>query len=76
MDIREMVVSMAERSMACTVFGCLNIGISGLHPAWGMDVCPRISVLCCPVLVEALRWADPPSKESNQMSLYVDREAH
>jgi hypothetical protein len=32
----------------------------------GMDVCPRISVLCCPVLVEALRWADPPSKESYQ----------
>jgi len=21
-------------------------------------------VLCCPVEVEALRWADPPSKES------------
>jgi hypothetical protein len=31
-----------------------------------MDVCPRFSVLCCPV--EALRRADPPSKESYQMS--------
>jgi hypothetical protein len=39
-----------------------------------MDVCPRVSVLCCPVSVEALRWTDPP--ESYQMSLYVDREAH
>jgi hypothetical protein len=31
-----------------------------------MDVCPHVSVLCCPVSVEALRRAD----------LYVDREAH
>jgi hypothetical protein len=28
-----------------------------------MDVCPRTSVLCCPVSVEALRRADPPAKE-------------
>jgi hypothetical protein len=41
-----------------------------------MDVCPRVSVLCCPVSVEALRRADPPAKESYQLSLYVDREAH
>jgi hypothetical protein len=41
-----------------------------------MHVCPRVSVLCCPVSVEALRWADPLSKESYQMSLYVDQEAH
>jgi hypothetical protein len=41
-----------------------------------MDVYPRVSVFCCPVSVEALRRADPPSKESYQMSLYVDREAH
>jgi hypothetical protein len=40
-----------------------------------MDVCLRLSVLCCPVSVEALRRADPPAKESYQMSLYVDREA-
>jgi hypothetical protein len=33
-----------------------------------MDVCPRFSVLCCPVWVKALCWADPPSKESYQMS--------
>jgi hypothetical protein len=41
-----------------------------------MDVCPRVSVLCCPVSVEVLRRADPPAKESYQMSLYADREAH
>jgi hypothetical protein len=29
-----------------------------------MDVCPRVSVLCCPMSVEALRRADPPAKES------------
>jgi hypothetical protein len=31
-----------------------------------MNVCPRVSVLCCPVSVEALRRADLPSKESYQ----------
>jgi hypothetical protein len=41
-----------------------------------MDVCPRVSVLYCPVSAEALRRADPPAKESYHMSLYVDREAH
>jgi hypothetical protein len=41
-----------------------------------MDLCPRVSVLCCPVTVEALRRADTPAKESYQMSLYVDRESH
>jgi hypothetical protein len=32
----------------------------------GMDVCLRVSVLCRSMSVEALRWADPPSKESYQ----------
>jgi hypothetical protein len=41
-----------------------------------MDVCPRVSVLCCRVSVEALCRADPPAKESYQMSLYVDQEVH
>jgi hypothetical protein len=67
---------MAERSKACTVYDRSNIGISDSNPASGMDMCPRVSVLCCPVSAEALRRADPPSKESYQMSLYVDREAH
>jgi hypothetical protein len=31
-----------------------------------MDMCPCLSVLCCPVSVEALRRADSPSKESYQ----------
>jgi hypothetical protein len=31
-----------------------------------MDVCPRVSVLRCPVSVGALRRADPPAKESNK----------
>jgi hypothetical protein len=41
-----------------------------------MDVCPCVSVLCCTVLVEVLCRADPPTKESYQMSMDVDREAH
>jgi hypothetical protein len=39
-----------------------------------MNVCLRVSVLCCPVSVEALRWTDLPTKESYQVS--VDREVH
>jgi hypothetical protein len=41
-----------------------------------MDVCLHVSVLCCPVSVEALGRTDPPAKESYQMSQYVDQEAH
>jgi hypothetical protein len=51
---------MTERSKASTVFGRSNIGIASSSPARGMDVCLRLSVLCCPVSVEALRWTDPP----------------
>jgi hypothetical protein len=40
---------MAERSKAYSVFGRLNIGISCSNPARSMDVCLRLSVLCCPV---------------------------
>jgi hypothetical protein len=29
--------------------GRLIAGIVGSNPAQGMDVCPRLSVLCCPV---------------------------
>jgi hypothetical protein len=36
-----------------------------------MDVCLRLFVS-----VGALCWTDPPTKESYQMSLYVDREVH
>jgi hypothetical protein len=61
-----MPVSMAEQSKACTVYDRSKIGIAGLNPAWGMDVCPRVSVLCCPVSVEALCQADPLSKKSYQ----------
>jgi hypothetical protein len=61
-----MPASMAERSKASTVYDRSNIGIAGSNPASGMDVCPRVSVLCCPVSVEALCWTDPPSKESYQ----------
>jgi hypothetical protein len=43
------LVSMATQSKASTVFGRLNIGIAGLNPAQGMDVCLHLSVLCCPV---------------------------
>jgi len=44
-----MLVSIAEQSKAGTVYNRLNIGIADLNPAWGMAVCPHVSVLCCPV---------------------------
>jgi hypothetical protein len=44
-----MPISIAERSKACTVYDLLNIEIAGSNPARNMDVCPRVSVLCCPV---------------------------
>jgi hypothetical protein len=36
-------------SKAYTVYYSLNIEIAGSNPALGMDVCLRVSVLCCPV---------------------------
>jgi hypothetical protein len=61
-------VPMAARSEAGTIFGLSSTGIAGSNPTRGMDVCPRLSVLCCPVQVEALSRSDPPSKESYQLS--------
>jgi hypothetical protein len=31
------------------VWGVGLAGIVGSNPAQGMDVCPRLSVLCCPI---------------------------
>jgi len=59
---------MASLSKARTVFDRWNTRFAGSNLARGMDVCPRFSVLWCPVYVEALRRADHPSKESYQMS--------
>jgi hypothetical protein len=46
----------------------LDIEVVGSNPAYSKDGCLCISVLCCPVYVEALRRADSPSKESYQLS--------
>jgi hypothetical protein len=58
---------MAARSKARSVFDLSGTGIVGSNTDRGIDMCPRFSVLCCPVQVLALRRADPPSKESYQM---------
>jgi len=39
----------AEQSEARTVFGRSKTGIMDSNPIRGMNVCPRLSVLCCPV---------------------------
>jgi hypothetical protein len=46
--ILNLLVPMAARSEARTVFCRSNTGIVGSNPTQGMDVCPRFSVLCCP----------------------------
>jgi hypothetical protein len=50
------------------------VGVDGLvaevvvsNPAFCMNVCLCLSVLCCPVSVDALRRAYHPSKESCQL---------
>jgi hypothetical protein len=60
---------MAALSKARTVFDGSKTGIAGSNPTRGMYICPHFSVLCCPVWVEALLRADPPSKVSYQMSI-------
>jgi hypothetical protein len=59
---------MAARSKARTIFNRSNTRIVGSNPARGMYVYPRFSVLCCSAKVVTLRRADPPSKESHQVS--------
>jgi hypothetical protein len=41
--------SVCASSKASTFFGRSNVGIAGLKPGQGMDVCLRLSVLCCPM---------------------------
>jgi hypothetical protein len=41
--------SITKWSKACTVYDRLNIEIAHSNPAQGMEVCPSVSVLCCPV---------------------------
>jgi hypothetical protein len=59
---------MAARSKALTVFKRSHTAIVGSNPVRDMDVCPRFSVLRCPVYVVALRWSELPSKKSYQVS--------
>jgi hypothetical protein len=57
----------AARSKARNVFARSNAGFVGSNSTQGMDVLSAF-ILCCPVQVVALRQADPPSKESYEVS--------
>jgi hypothetical protein len=48
-QISDQLAPMAARSEAHTVFDRSNTWIMGSNPARGMDKCPLLSVLCCPV---------------------------
>jgi hypothetical protein len=52
----------AARSKAWTVFACSNMGVVGSNLTRDTDVCVRL-------YVEALRWADPPIKESYRLCI-------
>jgi hypothetical protein len=53
-------------SKARIVFDSSNTDIVDSNPARGIDVCPRFSLLYCPLQVQALWWAFLQSKESYQ----------
>jgi hypothetical protein len=60
-------ITVAARSKTWNVFARSNAGIVGYNLIQGMDVCVySLFVLSC--VVAALRRADPPSKESYQLS--------
>jgi hypothetical protein len=61
-------VRLIVRSKALTIFARSITGILGSNPTRGMDVyvVKSVFVLSC-VQVEALRRADPPSKESYRL---------
>jgi hypothetical protein len=44
-----LMASHSGRAILGVGLGRLVAGIVGSNPAQGMDVCPRLSVLCCPV---------------------------
>jgi hypothetical protein len=57
-DSKETCVDHSDRPVQGVGRGLLDTGIVHLNPTHGMDVCPRLSVLCCPVQAEALQHAD------------------
>jgi hypothetical protein len=59
---------MAEPSEARTLSAARTLGSSVRIPLEAWMYVRVFLWLCCPVYVEALRRADPPSKESYQMS--------
>lgn len=69
---RRELQSQSPRSKARAILDRSNTWIVSLIPTRSMDVCPNPSVLLCTVQVEVLRWADPPSKKSYQMSKRIN----
>jgi hypothetical protein len=57
-------VPLAAWSSPRIVLHLPNTEIVGSNPSRGTDVCLRLSVLCCPVKVQALAMGRSPSKES------------
>jgi hypothetical protein len=47
--------------------GHLDTELMGSNTVLGLDVCPRLSTLCCSVEAEASCLVDQPSRESYHM---------
>jgi hypothetical protein len=62
-ETSDLVASPSVRAVWGVVLDLLVAEYVGSNPAYGMDICLCLSVLCCRVWVEALRRA-APSKES------------
>jgi hypothetical protein len=48
-DVKKSLAGHSDRAVWGVCLGWLVAGIVGSNPAQGMDVCPRLSVLCWPV---------------------------
>jgi hypothetical protein len=67
-------ITEAAQTKACIVFiNRLKNGITVSNITWGMDVGFRLLCLRFPAQTEALRRADPPSKESFEMKIKITK---
>jgi hypothetical protein len=60
-------ITVAARSKTWTVFARSNTGIVGSNPTWDINICVYSVFVLSYVQVAALRWDDPPSKESYRL---------
>jgi hypothetical protein len=64
-----MMIRVAVQSKVRTVFNRVNSGVECSNTTRSLDLCPSLlSILCCSVKAEALRWVHHPSMDSYYVS--------